>query len=304
MVAEANEVKPRVRVPGGSRFLDEDSRVLDFIRADDLAGLAAYLSRTKPSLNHLMGARIEYLWKRKGSRSRGKAQLGNCQKASGLVGYYSESDFVVYLAADTCGTLTAEQIEAALFHQLSHIALKPVDPDAEDEEELVLASHDVEAFAAEVQEYGLWSPDLAAYDHQTRQLKLFGAHLATHGIESVSVEPVETGERAEIVAAEPDPELVSWAATLPDDTLRVVWAGRDHPVSRLRDPAARRVVEGELERRRRLADNAAEDLRAEHERAVQDGQSEPCDHCPPIDATNGAAVDGLIRRAEAEIAAR
>lgn len=78
---------------------------------------------------------------------------------------------------------------------------------------------------------------------------------------------------------EPDPELISWAAMLPDDTLREVWDGRDRPVSRLRDPAARRVLAAERERRRRLADNPEPDLRTEHERAVAAGEA-PCRNCP------------------------
>lgn len=107
---------------------------------------------------------IDFRWKKKGGVSKGKPVLGKCVKLSGLAAHYSQgATYTIWTAADTVRSyrLTRYQLEAHLYHELCHIEPQ------EDEDGNVtwgINGHDIEAFRAEVEEYGLWMQDLMLFE--------------------------------------------------------------------------------------------------------------------------------------------
>jgi hypothetical protein len=106
---------------------------------------------------------IDYRWKRKGGKALGMCVLvGGTTKA-----FVPGMDILIWLAADNCRKhrLSAYQIEALVFHEMSHVARKPSGKPC-------LVKHDWEGFAAEVCEYGLWLPDVQRMGEAFAQLRL------------------------------------------------------------------------------------------------------------------------------------
>lgn len=148
---------------------DEAFAGRSYLAAPVLQRIGMDLIERKPRFSHLHGMRIEFLWKRKGVRKSGTAQRGFCRLAGDLIGYYAEVDFIIGLAADVCRDerLSAQQIEAALHHELMHAG-------AHDETNTpMLWPHDFEGFALEVEDYGMWTTDLQTAAQSFRQLGLF-----------------------------------------------------------------------------------------------------------------------------------
>lgn len=166
----AGRVQGRYPVPPDNRFegvfRDDDA---DYIVADDLRELATeLLGREELHLAHLHGVPIAYLWRRAGGKAKGKAVLGKCQKPSGLLLYFSEQTFVIWLAADHLRSLqfTRRQIEALLYHELLQAGV-------DEEGKPCLNWFDFDGFRLEVEHYGEWSHDLMQMGDTVRQLPLF-----------------------------------------------------------------------------------------------------------------------------------
>ena len=120
----------------------------DFLSGLDLNVMLAKLIDRHPTLfSHLPMSRIICLWKMKGGISKGKQILGKVQAATGLVGFFSEADFVIWLAADHLHEMVPSEktVEACLFHEMCHIQW-----DAQDGKATVV-DHDCAGFAKEVQ---------------------------------------------------------------------------------------------------------------------------------------------------------
>ena len=158
-----------VTIPTEGDFpVNDNEQQDDYLPAHDVADVGARLIATCHELAHLHTARITYLWKREGGKSGGKLTLGKCKAVSGLERYWSESDFVIWLAADHAQTfnLDQRQIEALIFHELMH-----ADIDDETARPKV-RPHDVEAFVPEIERYGLWTSDLKDAGDAMRQAAL------------------------------------------------------------------------------------------------------------------------------------
>lgn len=138
----------------------------DFIPGEDIERIArALMSAEEVRFGFLRDVKVRYLWKAKGGKAKGKATLGKCVKASGLVRYLGrEDDFVIWLRADACRdrALTTRQVEALVYHEMLHIT-------QDDDGEAILAPHDFEGFAAEIDTYGAWSADLKVAVRSARQ---------------------------------------------------------------------------------------------------------------------------------------
>lgn len=141
---------------------------LEFIDAPELARLADDLIERHNRFTAHNGLRIAYLWKAKGGKSNGSVTLGKCQKPSGLLAYYSDVDFVIWIAADHAREmmLTPKQIEGVLFHELCHIGFN-------DKAEPELRNHDWAGFVAEIETYGLYLDDMRRVGKAVRQTSLF-----------------------------------------------------------------------------------------------------------------------------------
>lgn len=130
----------------------------DFVSAPGLKAIADRLIANKDSLSVLEGLEVRYLWKRRGGTSGGNPKIGALQRPGGLLRYFSGgTPFVLWLAADHCRDLhlSPRQIEAAVFHQLLHADTNP-----EDDDQLRIRGHSFEGFVEELDEFGVWLPDL------------------------------------------------------------------------------------------------------------------------------------------------
>lgn len=154
-------------LPAARLFIDSLTMDLeDFIDAPDLRDIADALIATYPThFQHLLQMRLAYRWKRQGGASSGKATLGACQKASGLVKHFSRMQFVIWLAYDhaTAGKLTRWQCEALLFHELLHAGIS-------DKGAPAVEPHHFEGFTPELAEYGAWQDDLQRMVRAAQQL--------------------------------------------------------------------------------------------------------------------------------------
>ncbi len=141
----------------------------EFTHATDLEAIGLALVRKNFQFPETVA--ITYLWKSHGGASGGRATYGKTVKASGLTGFFAQTDFVIWIAADYVDEvpLSRLQVEALLYHELCHISAE------EDGGAVTLAllSHDVEAFRAEIAEYGFWKEDLVAFG-RTMQRSLPG----------------------------------------------------------------------------------------------------------------------------------
>ena len=177
MVAEAavipfEDVRERrrtlpARIPSESEFTSE------FLASAHLDDLAQELIEQYDELEHLQEVRIRVCWKQKGGAKAGKSVLGKCSKPSGLLLFFSELDFVIWLAADHCRdwNFTNHQLEALVYHELCHAG---VEFDDDDQPKYGLLPHDVEMFTSELDRYGLWMDDLKRAKHAFDQVTLPG----------------------------------------------------------------------------------------------------------------------------------
>lgn len=163
---------PRAWLDADARRTPEDDAAPhdDYRPAPDVQHVAETLIAKHHRFRHLRDVRLDYRWKRRGGATAGKATLGKCVKASGLVKDYTDATWIVWLAADHALALDAFQLEALIFHQLLHAETD------EEGEKPTLAGHEFEGFRAELEEYGLWSGSARHIAPAFRQaaLPLFG----------------------------------------------------------------------------------------------------------------------------------
>lgn len=160
---------PEWEPPAGMDPDDEDDLwpKLDFLPADDVRRLAERLIEQNESFRHLRDMRLEYRWKREGGKSKGKATLGKCIKATGLLRHFTQFDFVIWLAADHArdAFMTYRQVEALVFHELCHAG-------RDEQGRPSVEAHDFEGFGKELQVYGAWTSDLRIAERAFQQLRL------------------------------------------------------------------------------------------------------------------------------------
>lgn len=98
---------------------------------------------------------VAYRWKRKGGKKNGNETWGMCSLLSGVSKHFAGVEYLIWIAADHAreNALTRRQLEALIHHELRHVDLE----EAEDGElKPIIRGHDVEMFAEDVREYGLW----------------------------------------------------------------------------------------------------------------------------------------------------
>ncbi len=155
-----------IQIPEKAAFLGDDGKA-DFIDAPDLAAIGRELVRDCPEFEHLDGLEIVYLWKRVGGESGGQVVVGKCQKTSGLVRYFAQVPWLVWVAADHARDFGfgAREVEALVHHELCHAGA--------DEDGLPTArGHDFDGFTANVRRYGLWHDQLRLARNAFEQLPL------------------------------------------------------------------------------------------------------------------------------------
>lgn len=142
--------------------------------ADEVAVIARNLITSHH--HHLKDVRIEFLFRDKAARRRGRDVWGSARKVTGLTAFLgipredapttideaAELDpfFVVEIAKDVWDLITSKQRVALVDHELCHCAVRyNEDGDAI----LAVAPHDVEDFEAIVRRHGLWNGDVGNF---------------------------------------------------------------------------------------------------------------------------------------------
>lgn len=155
-------------VPSADQFVNELGDPCEYLHAGDLEAIANALLRDEtPELTGARLARVRYLWRREGGSSHGRRRLGRCQRASGLLQYWADCDFIIWLAADhlrECNA-TAYQVESLVYHELLHISTDETGRPS-------VRGHDWEGFVTEILRYGLCWPDVRRVGEAVQQLRL------------------------------------------------------------------------------------------------------------------------------------
>lgn len=139
----------------------------DFLPAPELERLFSRFTSEHPDrFGFLAGVRLAIVWKKKGGKYRGSEVCGKAIKASGLAKFWGETDFTIWLAADHLDGRGDKVIANVLFHEMLHIGYD------DDKARAVLVPHDLEFFFAEVQDRGLWRPELEQAHEVFTQLRL------------------------------------------------------------------------------------------------------------------------------------
>lgn len=161
-----------VRVPsegdfGGADFLPDAS--LDEIGGD-------LIEMYPNDLGHLADVTISYLWRRKGGKKAGAPIMGKAVKPSGLLTAFTTAEAVIWLAADHVdeAEYTQRQIQALVFHEMSHVWIEEPDPDDEGgARKIVMRGHDFEGFKSELRAFGAWEEMLQEAASAFKQAGLF-----------------------------------------------------------------------------------------------------------------------------------
>lgn len=124
-----------------------------------LEQMLAHLVGALPEMNWLADYDVRVLWKAKGGE-----KLGRCVLATDLVKHYSGAHWVIWIAADHTLTneLTRLQVQALLYHELKHCALKGL------LQRPGIQKHDSEVFVGEVVRFGAWRPELEQLEQAFR----------------------------------------------------------------------------------------------------------------------------------------
>lgn len=172
---------PRVLVPVRARLetalaqpllgsWPEDAR---FRHADQPAALGGVL--IEGLHRHLTSARIAYLFVEQ-MHDGEKVTLAKVGKASALIAYLADFDFVLKVNWTAWRELTAEQRIALIDHELCHCGV-----DAETSA-YVMLHHDIEEFGQIVRRWGFWTEDLEGFAVEVgAQLELLDKALPKRG---------------------------------------------------------------------------------------------------------------------------
>lgn len=121
---------------------------------------------------------ISWVWKKKGAKADGKIRTGALAKTGGMVKHFSGASYVIGLSADANRIRTCYQIEAEIYHQLTHIRIEKKWVGKGEDKVMVPVlqkrSHDFEFFASEVARYGYWRSELKQAAKAFAQLGLDG----------------------------------------------------------------------------------------------------------------------------------
>lgn len=140
-----------ITVPGEMAF-----GAAEYMKAPELEALVRGPLMRWPEFEPLREFDIRVLWKAEGT---GEEVAGRCRKLSGELKFYVGADWLIWVAADIVrlSEWDDEQIEALLYHELSHCAVKE---DKNGEKVPAMKKHEVTMFRGEIERYGLWDDNL------------------------------------------------------------------------------------------------------------------------------------------------
>jgi len=170
VTAEAIEI----RVPSEDAF-----NGADFLESDELTALFVDVVDSYDRLRDIIAEHeidVLALWKRKGGLASGLPVYGRCVKTGGLLSYFAERPFVIWLAADHIASAdwTVEQIRRQVYHLSRFIGWREPNDTAEDGEgRAVKLRPELMVFEGEVSDTGAWESFRKRVGSEFRQPTLF-----------------------------------------------------------------------------------------------------------------------------------
>ncbi len=145
----------------------------DYHAAPQLEKIVTNLVAECPELRHLRQFTVKILWRREGGKSQGIPKMADAKPAAGLAKFYTEADFVIWVAADHAAEakLTPLQFEAMIFHELMHCGQRVNDQTNESTPATV--PHNAEFFVEEIDRYGIWRADIGSVQKRIAQKGLW-----------------------------------------------------------------------------------------------------------------------------------
>lgn len=142
-----------------------------FATAPDVRRIAEHIIDTVPEHKRLKDVRVEYVFRDKAQKSKGRVVLGTAQKLTGLSAFLADDEqsaeladadpfFVVVIAYDVWERLDEKMRRALVDHELCHCT---VEYDDEGAPKLATKGHDLEEFAQIIERHGLWSSNVAQF---------------------------------------------------------------------------------------------------------------------------------------------
>ena len=173
-----------------------------YAHAPEVADIAADLIRTVEQHKPLADVRIEYVWRDKASKSKGRTTLATARRIGGLNAFLLNGEdgplYCIEVAADTWGKLTDPQRRALVDHEMCHFH---VDEDPEGVPVLSMRGHDLEEFAAIVERHGMWKSDVASFGSVIAEQLAFAVEEAATFLDEIGKPPPnvdpDTGEVGE-----------------------------------------------------------------------------------------------------------
>jgi putative metallopeptidase len=136
--------------------------------APEVADIAAPLIETHHE--HLLGVRIDYVFRDKAASNRGRAKAGTARKVSALTALLAGADgpfFVIEIAADIWKLLPEWKRRALVDHEFLHCGLN-------EDGAPVLLPHDLEEFVEVVRRHGRWTSWIDAFAEAVQEALPFG----------------------------------------------------------------------------------------------------------------------------------
>ncbi len=119
---------------------------------------------------HLREAEFSYLLTSRPMNRAGKTLAGKARKVSGVLHYYTQSDFLIIVSNDFWQEAADTDRRALLDHELCHCS---VEYDKEGGRQWTLKGHDIEEFIAIIDRRGLWHNELKQFGQAiAKQLEL------------------------------------------------------------------------------------------------------------------------------------
>jgi hypothetical protein len=149
-----------------------DDFLAEFLEDDALNRLVGKIISHYADFDVLTELNIRTLWQKDAGTEDGRIKLGGSVKQNNLTRYLAKVDWVIFvnLKAAEYYEFTNLQMEALLFHEISHI-----DVEEQDDGTLKLKKlpHDASFFTSEIQTYGAWSMHLLPSQNAFTQRSLW-----------------------------------------------------------------------------------------------------------------------------------
>ncbi len=114
-MATATATMTEIRILAIEQFGGED-----FLPAPSLSAvLESLIEDYHAIIGHLERVGVTVLWRAKDGKSKGRPKFGQCQKTAGLLGYFSQTEFVITVSADHCrkAEFMTAQLRALVYHE-------------------------------------------------------------------------------------------------------------------------------------------------------------------------------------------